>query len=106
MLLLIPAMSNYQWHGGDLLYEGVDLLRRILSISMALCRPDCNEVTGDEDELVAACQDVVRGIEAGSFSKEEVKKARADVRKVSADIPRHCSGSRDTSSLVSTANAR
>ena len=40
-------------------------------------------MTGDEDELVAACQDVVRGIETGEVSKEEVRRAKAEVRKVS-----------------------
>ena len=55
---------------------------------LALCRPDCNETTGDEDELVAACQDVMRGIETGDVSKEDVKRAKAEVRKVSTD--RHC----------------
>lgn len=47
-------------------------------------------MTGDEDELVAACQDVMRGIESGDISKEEVKKAKIKVRKVSTETHRHC----------------
>ncbi len=79
-------MAKYYWHAGHLLYKGMDLLG-IYSLHVeAPCRPDCNEVTGDEDELVAACHDVVRGIEAGDVSKEEVKRAKNEVRQVSTYI--------------------
>ena len=47
-------------------------------------RPDCHQVTGDEDELVAACQDVMEGLEKGEVSKEDVKKARSERRQVFA----------------------
>jgi len=37
---------------------------------------------GDEDELVAACQDVMRGMEDGNVSKEAVQETRIKVQKV------------------------
>lgn len=47
-------------------------------------------MAGDEDELMAACQDVVRGIETGDVSKEDVRKVKAEVRKVSAAHSGYC----------------
>ena len=59
-------------------------------------------MTGDEDELVAACQDVVQGIETGDVSKEEVKRAKAEIRKVSAAFSRSCNAPCQAQSRVST----
>lgn len=50
--------------------------------TMASHRPDCNGEGCDEDELVAACQDVIQGIQDGEISKEDVKKAQTEVRQV------------------------
>jgi len=46
------------------------------------CRPDCNKAVGDEDELVAACQDVMRGMQDGNVSKEAVQETKIKVQKV------------------------
>ena len=45
-------------------------------------RLDCHQNSGDEDELVAACQDVMDDLEKGEVSREEVKKARSGHRQV------------------------
>ena len=46
------------------------------------CRPDIIQTAGDEDELVTACQEVLRGLETGTVSKEDIEQEKTKVQEV------------------------
>ena len=46
------------------------------------CRPDVIQAAGDEDELVTACQEVLRGLETGTVSKEDVEQEKTKAQEV------------------------